>query len=176
MPDATSRLVRSTGVTSRVVRVNPVSTPTFALRPAVAADADWMVGLRVEVMRDDLERLGRWNPVRARERFLDAYVPAHTSVIETGGAAVGLIAVRPEPDAIWIEHFYLASHVQGHGLGSAVLARVLSANASALPFRLNVLVGSPARRLYERHGFRFDWQDDDIDVYLTTAPVEGTPA
>lgn len=152
-----------------------MTAPTFALRPAVAADAEWMVSLRVEVMRADLERLGRWNPERARERFVDAYVPAHTSVIEVGGASVGLIAVRPEPDAVWIEHFYLASGSQGRGLGSAVLARVMAAHASAVPFRLNVLVGSPARRLYERHGFRFDWQDDDIDVYLTTAPAGRSP-
>ena len=148
-----------------------MTTPTFSLRPAVAADADWMVTLRVEVMRDDLERLGRWNPARARERFLDAYDPAWTSVIEVDGADAGLIAARPAPDAVWIEHFYLAPRLQGHGLGSAVLTRVMDAHASELPFKLNVLVGSPARRLYERHGFRFDWQDDDIDVYLTTAPA-----
>ena len=146
--------------------------PTYTLRPAVAADADWMVDLRVEVMRADLERLGRWNPARARERFLDAFVPAHTSVIGVDGAEVGLIAVRPERDAIWIEHFYLAESTRGRGLGSAVLGQVLASHAGARPFRLNVLVGSPARRLYERHGFRFDWQDDDIDVYLTTAPAD----
>lgn len=153
--------------------MGPVTTPAFTLRPALAADADWMVALRVEVMRADLERLGRWDPVRARQRFLDAYVPAHTSAIEFEGDTVGLIAVRPEPDAVWIEHFYLAPPVQGRGLGSAVLAEVLARYSGPLPFRLNVLVGSPARRLYERHGFRFDWQDDDIDVYLTTAPASG---
>jgi len=153
-----------------VARVIHVVTPLFILRPSVAEDADWMVQLRVDVMRADLERLGVWNPARARQRFLDAYVPAHTSVIEVEGEAVGLIAVRPEADALWIEHFYLAAESQGRGLGSAVLTRVLADYAGPLPFRLNVLVGSPARRLYERHGFRFDWQDDDVDVYLTTAP------
>ena len=146
----------------------------FELRPATAADAEWMVELRVQVMRADLERLGRWNPVRARQRFLDAYVAEQTSVILVDGAAIGLIAVRPEPDAVWIEHFYISAALQGRGIGSAVLAEVMASTAGHRPFHLNVLQGSDARRLYERHGFRFDWQDDDIDVYLTTAAPEPT--
>lgn len=34
------------------------------------------------------------------------------------------------------------------------------------PISLNVLQGSPARRLYERHGFVLD-SEDPVDVYLT---------
>jgi len=145
--------------------------PTFRLRPSVAADADWMVDLRAEVMRPDLERLDRFDPIRVRERFLTAFEPAHTSVITVDNADVGLIAVRPEPDAQWIEHFYINNELQGRGIGTAVLVRVMEEHADHRPFRLNVLLGSPARRLYERHGFRFESQDDDIDVYLTTAPA-----
>jgi hypothetical protein len=33
------------------------------------------------------------------------------------------------------------------------------------PFRLNVLQGSPARRLYERHGFVHE-HEDPINVFL----------
>ena len=146
-----------------------MSAPLFHLRPSVAADAAWMVELRAEVMFPDLDRLGRFDPVRVRERFLTAFDPTLTSVIEVGGQPVGLIAVRPETDAQWIEHFYLRTDLQGKGLGSAVLVEVMTRHADDRPFRLNVLLGSPARRLYERHGFRFESQDDDIDVYLTTA-------
>jgi len=153
------------------VKLGVMTTPHYELRPATAADAEWMVELRIAVMRADLDRLGRWNPIRARQRFLNAYVPGHTSVILVSDDVVGLIAVRPEPDAVWIEHFYLAENSQGRGLGGAVLAGLMAKHDDGRPFRLNVLRGSAARRLYERHGFRFDWQDDDIDVYLTTAPL-----
>lgn len=138
-----------------------------------------MVDLRLDVMRADLERVGVWNPVRARERFLAAFVAAHTWVVDVPASAArdgrnaGLIAVRPEPDALWIEHFYLRRDLQGAGLGGAVLAKVMARHAGTLPFWLNVLRGSAARRLYERHGFGFGYEDA-VDVYLTApAAVAG---
>lgn len=39
-------------------------------------------------------------------------------------------------------------------------------------YRLNVLQGSPARSLYERHGFVVDSQDD-VDVFMTRADGPG---
>lgn len=116
-------------------------------------------------MRPDLERLGRWDPVRVRQRFLAGFHPVHTFVIEVDASAAGSIAVRPESHAQWIEHFYLAPEHQGRGLGSAVLRHVMMTQQDHRPFRLNVLQGSPARRLYERNGFVHE-HEDPIDVFL----------
>lgn len=132
-----------------------------------------MAELRADVMRADLERLGRYDSVRVRKRFLDAFVPAHTRVIVADGEDAGLVAVRHEPDAVWLEHFYLAPHFQGMGIGREVLARIMGEGDSAKPFRLNVLQGSPARRLYERHGFVLD-HEDPVDVYLKVEPRTAT--
>jgi GrpB-like predicted nucleotidyltransferase (UPF0157 family)/GNAT superfamily N-acetyltransferase len=129
------------------------------------ADAHWMVELRAEVMQPDLERLGRFDPVRVRQRFLDAFRPEQTSVIQVDGTDVGLIAVRPEPDTIWIEHFYVQPSLQGRGVGTAVLASMIDAHEDGRPFRIDVLQGSPARRLYERFGFLFE-HADAVDVFL----------
>ncbi|WP_235560786.1 GNAT family N-acetyltransferase [Microbacterium sp. Leaf320] len=133
-----------------------------------------MAELRAIVMRPDLERLGRYDPVRVRQRFLDAFAPENTRVIVMDGEDVGLIAVRGEPDAVWIEHFYLAPGSQGRGLGSAVLADVLleRSDGDERPFRLNVLQGSAARRLYERHGFVLE-SEDAVDVFLKAESVRG---
>lgn len=60
---------------------------------------------------------------------------------------------------------YLASEHQGAGLGTAVLARLLADDGDPRPFRLNVLQGSPARRLYERHGFTLE-REDEVDVWM----------
>ncbi len=116
-------------------------------------------------MRADLQRLGRWDPIRVRRRFLDGFRPTHTWVIEIAGEPVGLIALRPEPDAQWIEHFYVDPAHQGRGIGTSVLDQVMAANRDHRPYRLNVLQGSPARRLYERHGFIHE-HEDPIDVFL----------
>lgn len=124
-----------------------------------------MAELRAIVMRPDLQRLGRYDPQRVRDRFLDAFSPEFTRVIVCEGKDVGLVAVRPDDDVRWIEHFYLDPSVQGRGIGSQVLADVLSAPGMHVGHRLNVLQGSAARRLYERHGFVVD-HEDPIDVFM----------
>lgn len=144
-------------------------SPDFVLRPSVTTDAAWIAELRAVVMRPDLERLQRFDPVRVRERFLNGFQPEHSYVIHSDGVDAGVIAVRPEPDSRWIEHFYVAPAHQGKGLGSAVLRHVMSASVDERPFRLNVLQGSPARRLYERHGFVLE-SEDAIDAFMV-APV-----
>lgn len=121
------------------------------LRPATPDDAAWIAELRAEVMRADLERLGVYSPIRVRQRFLNGFTPAHTSIIALDDADVGSIAVRPDGETHWIEHFYLAPDAQGRGIGGTVLGRVLAAVTGTI--RIDVLRGSAARRLYERHGF-----------------------
>ncbi|WP_165450166.1 GNAT family N-acetyltransferase [Arthrobacter sp. TS-15] len=142
----------------------------FVLRPTVATDASWIAELRAVVMRPDLERLQRFDPVRVRERFLKGFQPEHTYIIHSDGVDAGVIAIRPEPDSRWIEHFYVAPAHQGKGLGGAVLRHVMSATVDERPFRLDVLQGSPARRLYERHGFVLE-SEDPVDVFMV-APAK----
>jgi GNAT superfamily N-acetyltransferase len=141
---------------------------SWTTRAARADDVGWMTELRVEVLRRDLERIGVFDPVRSRRRFTDAYRPELTTVIELAGSPIGLIAARPEPDAVWIEHFYLAAAAQGRGIGSAMLAAELARTAGPLPHRLVVLRGSAARRLYERSGFA-PVGDDGVDVTMERA-------
>ncbi|GAQ66946.1 GNAT family N-acetyltransferase [Streptomyces scabiei] len=144
--------------------------PDWTMRPARPADVDPIAELRALVMRPDLERLGRYDPDRVRRRLRDSFDPAHTWIIEVGGVLAGCVALRPAADAHWLEHFYLAPHLQGTGIGSAVLRTLLTRSAPAgLPVRLNVLQGSPARRLYERHGFHLE-TEDRVDAFLVRPP------
>jgi GNAT superfamily N-acetyltransferase len=79
-------------------------------------------------------------------------------------------AVTTDIEVRWLEHYYLAPHRQGQGLGSAVLRTVLNGtDAHGWTVGLNVLRGSAARRLYERHGFVVETQDP-IDVFMTRPP------
>lgn len=147
---------------------------SWSLRPSVPDDAAWIAELRAEVMRPDLERLDRYDPVRVRQRFLQAFDASLTRVIVVDGEDAGSIAVRPASDGVWVEHFYLATTQQGRGIGSQVLALVLDENTGRAPLRLNVLQGSPARRLYERHGFAL-YHEDEIDAFLQREPVAPLP-
>ncbi|MGZ0150230.1 GNAT family N-acetyltransferase [Kribbella sp. WER1] len=134
---------------------------SWALRPATAADLDTIAELRAVVMRPDLERLGRYDEHRVRQRLRDAYTPEYTQIIEVDGTFAGSVTLRPA-DRLWLEHFYLAPEYQGRGVGSGVLRSVLDLDQDVW---LNVLQGSPARRLYERHGFVPD-SEDPIDVFM----------
>lgn len=147
---------------------------SWILRASTPDDAAWIADLRAEVMRPDLERLGRYDPIYVRQRFLRAFDPALTRVIVADGQDAGSIAVRPASDGVWIEHFYLAATHQGRGIGSQVLVRVLKEHAGDAPLRLNVLQGSPARRLYERHGFVL-YREDEIDAFLQREPTAPLP-
>ncbi|WP_328868890.1 GNAT family N-acetyltransferase [Streptomyces sp. NBC_00287] len=143
------------------------------IRQASASDVEDVAELRAVVLRADLERLGRYDAVRVRQRLRDGFDPAHTWVIEVGGAFAGCVALRPAKDAHWLEHFYLAPHLQGSGIGSGVLRELLErCDRGGVLVRLNVLQGSAAQRLYERYGFTVE-TEDSVDVFMVRKPLPG---
>lgn len=143
-----------------------MDTHTWTLRPATPDDVEPIAELRAVVMRPDLERLGRFDERRVRQRFRDAFVAEQLSVIEVEGRFAGCVALRPAADGHWLEHFFIDPGVQGRGLGSAVLAALLArTDADGVTVRLDVLQGSAARRLYERHGFTVE-SEDAVDVFM----------
>jgi GNAT superfamily N-acetyltransferase len=147
------------------------ATAHWRLRAATTADVEVIAELRAAVMRPDLERLGRYDAHRVRQRFRDSFSARHTAVIMVGGDLAGSVTLRPADDRQWLEHFYLAPHHQGRGLGSAVLATLLArTDAQSLTVGLNVLQGSPARRLYARHGFTVQ-SEDPVDILMSRPPA-----
>ncbi|MFI6828534.1 GNAT family N-acetyltransferase [Kribbella sp. NPDC050241] len=146
----------------------------WVLRAAVLEDVEAIAELRAEVMRPDLERLGRYDEHRVRQRFRDSFSAQYTSIIVIDHELAGCITLRTAEGRLWLEHFYLAPRVQGRGLGSAVLRAALDeADAQGATVALNVLQGSNARRLYERHGFVLE-SEDPIDVFMIRPPVNST--
>ncbi|GHF97445.1 N-acetyltransferase [Streptomyces filamentosus] len=148
----------------------------WRLRPGRPGDVEAVAELRAVVLRADLERLGRYDPHRVRQRLRDGFSPAHTSVVETPDRPLaGCVTFRPGPDHFRLEHFYLDPALQGRGLGTAVLRRLLDrADAEGAAVRLDVLRGSPARRLYERAGFVAE-AEDGVDVSMVRRPEPPHP-
>lgn len=146
--------------------IDPAPTSGWSLRVATASDVEEIAELRALVLRGDLERLGRYDEVRVRQRFRDGFRVEHTWAIEMSGVLVGSVALRPEDEWSWLEHFYVAPERQRSGLGSAVLTALLHrCDQDDAVVRLMVLQGSPARRFYERHGFEVE-AEDPIDVFM----------
>jgi GNAT superfamily N-acetyltransferase len=101
----------------------PNSNVTF--RPASTEDAEALVALRIEAMRESLERIGRFDPSRARERFLAGFSPEHTHHVLLDGERVGFFVLKPSESAgLLLDHLYVHPRHQGKGVGASVLAQV----------------------------------------------------
>jgi N-acetylglutamate synthase-like GNAT family acetyltransferase len=146
------------------VTVNP---SRVEFRAARASDAERLAELRVLAMRPSLEAVGRFDPGRARRRFLDGFVPADTQVLERDGAIVGFGVVRSAPTHLLLDHLYVVPQQQGRGIGAEVLRRVAcTADAARLPLRVGALKGSRANTFYQRQGFTLVEQSDWDNHYV----------
>lgn len=143
----------------------------LAFVDAAAEDVEALVELRIAAMRESLERIGRFDPQRARERFAAGFAPEHTRHVEVGGERVGVVVVKPRGRALLLDHLYIRPGAQGRGIGAAVLARVLAeADAQALPLCVGALRGSDSNRFYRRHGFTLVEQGE-FDNHYRREPV-----
>jgi GNAT superfamily N-acetyltransferase len=141
------------------------AAPRFT--PVDASEFDALAELRIAAMRDSLERLGRFDPARARARLRDGFSPAHTLHVELAGERIGFFVLKPGADGLHLEHLYLRPEAQGRGVGSAVLAEVFAqADAGGLPVHVGALRGSAANRFYLRHGFRLVAEEAFDNRYL----------
>jgi ribosomal protein S18 acetylase RimI-like enzyme len=119
---------------------------------AAESDFERLVELRIQVMRESLERINRFDPVRARERFRAGFDPSQLRLVHMDGDWVGCVSLKDRGDHLEIEHFYIKPQAQGQGIGSAVL-RMLIEEAGPRTIRLGVLKQSRAADFYRRHGF-----------------------
>ena len=74
--------------------VAPNQNSPIILVPVQQSDLDNLVAIRIEAMRESLERVGRFDPVRARERFLSGFEARCTRYIEVSGERVGFVVVK----------------------------------------------------------------------------------
>lgn len=139
--------------------------------PVTEADFDTLLAIRIEAMRDSLERLGRFDPERARARLRATFRPDHTWFIERDGARIGFYAVRPDGDGLRLDHLFVVPAAQGLGMGGQVLGRLLQdADRRGLPVSVGALRGSDSNRFYRRHGFAQASESEWDIEYLRPAP------
>lgn len=115
---------------------------------------DELVRIRIAAMQDSLEKIGRFDPERARDRLVGGFIAEHTRFITLGAIRVGFITVTPQPNQLLIDHLYIEPDYQGKSIGSIVLQEIIAiADAQGLSLRVTALRGSGANRFYLKHGF-----------------------
>lgn len=145
-------------------------TSRLAFAPVTESDFDELVALRIAAMRESLERIGRFDPVRARERLRSSFYPADTQFIMLDGARVGFSTFRFLPAHAQLDHLYVHPAHQSLGVGSHALRHLLAqADARALPVQVGALRDSASNRFYQRHGF-VQTSEDAWDIYYIRPP------
>ena len=144
--------------------------PGLSFASACAQDADALVALRIAAMRDSLVRIGRFDPIRARERFMAGFSPDHTQHILQDGQRIGFYVLKPSDTGLLLDHLYIQPVHQGQGVGAAVLTHIFAqADARGLAMRVGALRGSDSNRFYLRHGFALVEQGEFDNYYIRAA-------
>ena len=146
----------------------------LSLAPAGDGDFEALLALRLAAMRESLERVGRFDPQRARERLSRGYLPAYTRHILRRGELVGFVVLQPRENDWLLDHLYIHPNAQGDGVGSWVLAQVLAeADAQRKAVSVTALKHSDANRFYLRHGFVLK-AEGEWDLYYLRPARGGT--
>ena len=149
------------------VPTKPEPSGTVKLSVAEHGDVEALAALRIEAMRESLEQIGRFDPIRARERFLSSFVPENTRHILVAGERVGFLVVKVKSGEFLLDHLYVKPSFQNRGVGAAVLAQVFAeASARSLLVRVGALRESASNRFYTRHGFQFVERGEFDNYYI----------
>ncbi|MEB0045623.1 MULTISPECIES: GNAT family N-acetyltransferase [unclassified Pseudomonas] len=145
----------------------PLQNHAIILVVAQPQDAEKLVAIRIEAMRESLERVGRFDSVRVRERFLHGFEASNTRHIDVSAERVGFVVLKHQPTELLLDHLYVKPSAQGSGIGSAVLAQVFQeADAVSLPVRVGALKESASNRFYLRHGFQLVARGEFDNYYV----------
>ena len=145
---------------------------TFA--PVTRNDFDDLVRLRIAAMQESLERLGRFDPARVRERLENSIHWEHTRFILLRGTKIGFYTFRPVETGYQLDHLYLHPDSQSRGVGSFVLKQLLAfADAHRYTVRLGALRDSKANDFYQRHGF-VRTAEEEWDIHYLRTPTRET--
>jgi len=107
-------------------------------------------------MRDyAIQTWGEWNEGWQTSRFLEHFCAKDTQILTVDGREVGVLRLERGSNEWFLGVIEILPQWQGRGIGTCVIRSVLAEAAGRRkPVALQVLKVNPARRLYERLGFR----------------------
>lgn len=133
----------------------PIPQLIITRRPGNADDLNFLWELHVLTMQDYAARTWGWDQAWQEGRFRESFDPSKLEILEVAGDAIGTLSVVKEEDHVFLRLIEIHPAWQNRGIGTIVVAQVVTgARERDLPVRLQVLKVNPARRFYERHGFR----------------------
>lgn len=151
--------------------------PAILLRPGSASDFSVAAVIYFRAMGETLQRTVGSNPEDQAALLLALWDLGGIRIIVAAGREIGWIQVARAEAAVFVRHFCIDPDYQRLGIGSQVLRHVIDeAWASGEAVTLGVVKGSPARRFYERLGFRATHADLHHHYMRREAAPSSTPA
>jgi ribosomal protein S18 acetylase RimI-like enzyme len=136
-------------------------TPLIALRPAQAADLAFCRRVTHETTRWIVEQLFGWDEDQQVEKFARQWNVDEVCIITVAAKDAGWLQTAPVEDAVFLKQIYLDRPFQRQGIGTRVMHIVIEeARRQSKAVTLGVVKINPARRLYERLGFRTTGEDE----------------
>jgi ribosomal protein S18 acetylase RimI-like enzyme len=148
---------------------------SIRLRPARPEDREFFFTTRRAALGPYADELWGWDDAHQRSLADKEFDELPIRIIEESGTPVGYLCVLHQANHDFIDEVALLPEAQGRGIGSSLVTDIMSAASDrGLPVRLSVLVNNPARRLYERLGFRvssiehsrvkMEWRPEPADL------------
>jgi len=128
----------------------------YQLRPAEAGDSAALYSLHRATMGTYIEDVyGPWND-DVQKAFHEAWMEhKRAQVIEVSGHLVGVVDIEWREDDLHLARIELSPKMQNLGLGAEIIEGLIDLGASReRVLALDVFDVNPARRLYERLGFK----------------------
>ena len=153
-----------------------------ALRPVGDADRAFLAHVYASTRADELAILPWTDEQKAAflahqfeaqdAHYRSNYGDATFDVIEVDGEPAGRLYVHRGPREIRVVDIALTPPFRGRGLGTRVLKDVIAeAEAGGRKLSIHVEMHNPARRLYERLGFRPVAGGDGVYLLMERAPT-----
>ena len=130
--------------------------PQFELRSATRADLDVLYPIYRACYEDYVRQTwGAWDETQQRTGYFEGFPLDRARVITVGRQIIGAIDVERRDESWWLNNIEIAPEWQNRGIGTALVREVLEhARLEGVPAELGCMKVNPARRLYERLGFR----------------------
>jgi GNAT superfamily N-acetyltransferase len=132
----------------------------IALRPARAEDFDFCARLYFSGMAEIIQELKLDMALQTAD-LRQRWDVSEVEIITSDSEDVGWMQSSIQDDARFLKQIFIDAAFQRCGIGTEIIHRLIDrANRAGEPVTLGVVKINPARRLYERLGFRITHEDD----------------
>jgi len=128
---------------------------TMKLRPATSDDLERLYEIHREALGPYVRETWGWDEKHQSAEFRRRGASASLQVVEEDGEIAGFMEVDEQSDRLLLRTIELGPEFQRRGIGTALIQGLLARSwSTGRPVHLRVLRCNPARRLYERLGFK----------------------